>query len=297
MKRSIYVPAVAVLLLVIGCGKSDKEFSRTVEERDSLRNISNINAIKLDSYDRMIDIINSTYDSIAYQEDIVFIKRNSETPISRDEVKDNLTRFESVLKRQKERINQLERQLEEKRQDGMSADEEKSLKLLAHLREQIEAKDKQITQLKRELEKKNVDLSRLQSRFDTQRSTIETQNATISELNKRTKKQSEALARQDAMLNNGYVMIGTKDDLKRKGILTKKNRLATGASLDRTKFAKVDIRTWTEISFTAKRPRILTNMPSSSYELTTTGSGNFTLKVKTPSEFWRISNYLIIQTN
>lgn len=284
-------------LFVLGCGKSDKEFAKAVEERDSLRNISSINALKLDCYDRMIDIINSTYDSIAYQEGIVFIRRTPESPINRDEVKDNLVRFESVLKRQKERINQLERQLEENRHEEMSAGEENSLRLLAHLREQIETKDKQIAQLRRELEKKNVDLSRLQSRFDTQRSTIETQNATINELNKRTKKQGEALARQDVMLNNGYVMIGTKDDLKRKGIITKKNRLITGISLDRAKFAKVDIRTWTEINFTAKRPRILTNMPTSSYELTTTGNGNFTLKVKSPSEFWRISNYLVIQTN
>lgn len=301
MKRNIYIIAVAVMqLLAISCGNSDKEFAKIVEERDSLRNINAINALQLENHGRLMDVINSTFDSIAYQEDVIFIKKEGEAPISKEEVKYNILQFESLLKRQKERISQLERQLAEKQQEQNSADTDdlpKSLKLLSHLREQIDVKDKQIAQLKQELDKKNVDMARLQSRFNSQRTTIDSQNATINELNNRSKKQREALARQDAMLNNGYVLIGAKDDLKRKGIITKKGKLISEAVWDRAKFAKVDIRTWTEISFTAKRPRILTHMPASSYELTTTGSGNFTLKVKNPSEFWRISNYLVIQTN
>lgn len=98
------------------------------------------------------------------------------------------------------------------------------------------------------------------------------------------------------MLNNGYVLIGSKDDLRRKGIL-KNGRVISDAALDRSKFFQVDIRKWHEISFRAKKPRILTNMPASSYSLTTSGDGNFTLSITDPSDFWRISNYLIIQTN
>lgn len=301
MKRNIYIIAVAIVqVLAVSCGNSDKEIAKIVEERDSLRSVNAINALQLENHGRLMDVINSTFDSIAYQEDVIFIKKEGETPISKEEVKYNILQFESLLKRQKERISQLERQLAEKQQEQKSADTDdlpKSLKLLSHLREQIDAKDKQIAQLKQELDKKNVDMARLQTRFNSQRTTIDSQNATINELNNRSKKQREALARQDAMLNNGYVLIGAKDDLKRKGIITKKGKLVSEAVWDRAKFAKVDIRTWTEISFTAKRPRILTHMPASSYELTTTGSGNFTLKVKNPSEFWRISNYLVIQTN
>ena len=168
--------------------------------------------------------------------------------------------------------------------------------MISHLKEQLNTKNIQIAQLKEELEKKNVDIARLQEQVESQRLTINTQTATINELNQRTQRQGEALARQDAILNNGYVLIGSRDDLKRKGIL-KKGKIVADAALDRSKFAKVDIREWREVSFTAKRPRILTNMPASSYEITTTGNRNFTLTVKNPSDFWRISTYLVIQTD
>ena len=92
------------------------------------------------------------------------------------------------------------------------------------------------------------------------------------------------------------MLIGSKDDLNRKGV-TKKGKIVPDAVLDRTKFATVDIRKWREVSFQAKRPRILTNMPASSYQLTTDGYGNFTLIVDNPSDFWRISSYLVIQTD
>lgn len=301
MKKIIYVFATAILsVFAISCGNSNKEIAKIVEERDSLRNLNSIKTMQLESYDKTFEVINSAFDSIAYQEDSVFIKKSGEAPINKEDVRRNLLQFEDLLKRQKERISQLERQLAESQQKNKREDAEeltKSFKLLSHLREQIAIKDQQIAQLKKELEKKDVDMARLQTQFESQRTTIVSQNATINELNTRTKKQREALARQDAILNNGYVLFGAKDDLKRKGIITQKGKLVSEAALDRSKFKRVDIRTWTEISFTAKRPIILTHMPASAYELSTTGDGNFTLKIKNPSEFWRISNYLVIQTN
>jgi chromosome segregation ATPase len=200
-------------------------------------------------------------------------------------------RFEALLRQQSEKIKQLESQLAENKDEN-----EQSLGLIAHLKEQLEEKNRQILQLKRELENKNVDIIRLRDQVAYQTTTITTQTATISELNQRAKRQGEALARQDAMLNNGYVLIGSKSDLTRKGIL-KKGKIVTDAALERSKFAKIDIREWREVTFTAKRPRILTNMPMSSYEITTTGNNSFTLTVKNPSDFWRISTYLVIQTD
>lgn len=132
--------------------------------------------------------------------------------------------------------------------------------------------------------------------MESQQYTIDSQAVTINELNKRTQKQSEALARQDVILNNGYVLIGSKEDLKRKGVL-KKGKIVSEAILDRSKFAQIDIRTWREVTFSAKRPRILTNIPTSSYELTTTGDKNYTLYIINPSDFWRITSYLVIQTD
>lgn len=289
-KILIILAISSISFVLFSCGNSNKEIMKLVEERDSLRQAKKVQDEKLVTYGRTIETLNATLDSVAYQEKMLFIN-NGEMPITKDDVKHNLLRFEALLKKQSEKIKQLEKLLAESNDSNTN-----SLSLISHLKEQLNEKNMRIAQLKEELEKKNVDIARLQELVESQKLTINTQSATISELNQRTQRQSEALARQDAMLNNGYVLIGSKDDLKRKGIL-KKGKIVADASLDRSKFAKVDIRTWREINFTAKRPRILTNMPSSAYEITTTGNRNFTLTIINPSDFWRISSYLIIQTD
>lgn len=292
MKAKIKIALLlsSISFILYSCGNSNKEIMKLVEERDSLRQAQKVQEGKLDNYSKTIETLNATLDSIAYQEKMLFISKG-EIPVTKEDVKHNLMRFEALLKKQGEKIKQLEKQLAESNDSNTH-----SLSLIAHLKEQLNEKNLRIAQLMGELEKKNVSIARLQELVESQKITINTQSATISELNQRTQRQSEALARQDAILNNGYVLIGSKDDLKRKGIL-RKGKIVADASLDRSKFAKIDIRKWREINFTAKRPRILTNMPSSSYEITTTGNRNFTLTVKNPSDFWRISSYLIIQTD
>ena len=277
-KIKIALVLSSISFVLYSCGNSNKEILRLVEERDSLRQAQKVQEGKLDNYSKTIETLNATLDSIAYQENMLFIS-NGEIPVTKEDVRHNLMRFEALLKKQTEKIKLLEKQLAESNDSNTH-----SLSLIAHLKEQLNEKNLRIAQLMGELEKKNMSIACLQELVESQKTTINTQSATISELNQRTQRQSEALARQDAILNNGYVLIGSKDDLKRKGIL-KKGRIVADASLDRNKFAKIDIRKWREINFTAKRPRILTNMPSSSYEITTTGNRNFTLTVKNPSDF------------
>lgn len=281
------------MLLAIGmasCGNSNDKVLEIIAERDSLRKMSETQSAELSNYVQMVEVFNSTLDSIATQEGLIFVG-NGETPVTKEDVRYNLTRFETILRKQEAKIRDLEARLAS---DNDSTNQ--ALQLVSHLKRQLGIKNRQIAELKSELEKKNVTISELQQLTESQRVKIESQTVTINELSNRTRRQGEALARQDAMLNNGYVLIGSKSDLKRKGI-TKRGKLVANAVLDRTKFYQVDIRKWQEISFTAKRPRILTNMPASSYELTTTGDRNFTLRIINPADFWRISSYLVIQTD
>lgn len=282
--------AVATLMLISGCGGSSKEFMKLVEERDSLRMQNQEQGKTLKNYNEAMSVLNATLDSISQQENMLFVS-TGEAPVTKNDVKWNLNRYESILMKQCQKIDELEKKLAESQNE-----KDEALGLISHLRAQISRKNQQISQLKEEIENKNVDIAQLKELVESQKTTINTQSAKINELNIRTQKQGEALARQDAMLNNGYVLIGSKSDLSRKGV-TKKGKIVPDAVLDRTKFATVDIRKWREVSFQAKRPRILTNMPSSSYQITTDGYGNFTLTVDNPSDFWRISSYLVIQTD
>lgn len=292
MKKFIlYIIVLTMHVFLYSCGNSSSEIIKLIAERDSLRTMSNNQADRIKNYEQTVSLLNSTLDSIAYEEQMIFVNiDNREVPVTKDVVRQNLLRYESILKQQSDRIKELENKLKASN-DSTSH----SLQLIAHLREQIEVKNAQISQLKQELEKKNVDIARLQEQVESQRSIIVSQTSTINELNERTQKQNEALAKQDAILNNGYILIATKSELIKKGIINKKGKLNSDTVLDRSIFKKINIRNQTEFSFTAKKPRILTNMPPSSYELTTDGNKNFTLRILNPSDFWKISSYLVIQ--
>ncbi|MCD8394495.1 MAG: hypothetical protein LUC85_06635 [Bacteroidales bacterium] len=281
---------VAATALMSGSGNSNAELMRLVEERDSLRNVNNQQTATLNDYASTVRTINAALDSLDLQESLIFTG-TGEGPLTKEDVVQNLLRYEQAIYDQNRRIDTLENRLAQAKSENAQ-----SLSLIEHLRQQIGFKNNQIAQLREELANKNVDIENLREQVESQRVTINTQQATITDLSNRNQRQGEALKRQDAMLNNGYVAIGTKADLQRKGILRGSN-ISAESSLDRTRFAKVDIRQWREINFSAKRPRIISKMPESSYEITTDGAGNFTLLVKNPADFWRMTNYLVIQTD
>lgn len=286
MQTALFLISVVIFC---SCGHSAGEIAEIVSERDSLRNETQKQQRKLKNLDEIVELVNGSIDSIAAREGNLFNNGVSENgPVTKEQVLKNIQRLEDLVANQKDRIARLEDELKKDNEQTGETDVQMT-GLLASLKRQLAQKDEQIASLKKELEQKNVDLNRL-------RAQTEQQSRTIIELDKRANMQQEALKRQDAMLNQCYMMIGTKKDLEQKGII-KKGRVVTRNELDRTKFSKVDIRKLTEISFSAKRPRMLTSMPESSYEITTDGKGTYTLHITNPSAFWSISNFLVIQTN
>lgn len=281
----------ALPILLSACGYSAGEISDIVSERDSLRLVASSQARRISNLDEIVNIVNGSLDSIATEEGNLFVAGTIEGgPVSKQDVLRNLERLETLIASQKSRIANLEeRIMSEPTSDNSPKEDSGITSLLKSLREQLDKKDAQIATLKNELAKKDVDLARLKVQ-------TEQQSRTIVELDRRSNMQQEALKRQDAMLNQCYMVMASKKELENRGII-KKGKVVAQSALDRSKFSKVDIRKLTEVTFTAKKPRILTPMPESSYELTTDGNKNFTLKIINPTAFWSMSNYLIIQTN
>ena len=92
--------------------------------------------------------------------------------------------------------------------------------------------------------------------------------------------------------------IGTKKELTSQGLLSggflQKKRVNHDA-INKDMFTKVDIRTFTEVTINSSNPKILTQMPASSYRIEK-GKGSSILYILDPTAFWSVSNYLIIQT-
>ena len=208
------------------------------------------------------------------------------TIVDKDQLKKNLDMFEETLNRQKQRITQLADSLRA-RGENLS----KLSHLVTYLNQQLDEKNSLINRLRSELENKNVNISKLQKQITT----LTEDNAQLSQ---RVETQVKALNTQTEMINEGYVKIGTKKSLSDLGIISggflKKKKVNPNA-IQQGQFMRVDIRYFKEIPLNSGNPKVLTQMPASSYRITKTAKNQSVLNILDPTAFWSISNYLIIQ--
>lgn len=294
MKTHIYLLYAFAVYVTVACSTTSCNRSgdvvKIVEERDSLRIAAEQQKARLDDYTELLGTINTGMDSIARSESVLFVTGVTEGASGKEQVLNNLMRMQNLVASQKARIDSMERRLNSQKIEGKSVDPDNQMALtIANFKRQLAEKNAQIVRLRQELSRKDADISVLKAK-------VGSQSLAIAELDRKNSMQSEALKRQDAALNQCYMAIGTKKELQNKGII-RKGKLVTKSGFDRSVFAKVDIRRATEFQFSAKHPKILTAVPESSYTLTTDGKGTFKLRITNPTQFWSISNFLVIQTN
>jgi len=115
-------------------------------------------------------------------------------------------------------------------------------------------------------------------------------------------KEAEIVSHEEK-LATAYVVIGTKKELQKAGLVEKKGSvLGLGGSwkqtgkFDETLFRKIDIRQEKEFQFPVPpdKVRILTDHPKDSYELAADAENWSRLKVTDPDRFWKGSRYLIV---
>lgn len=235
-----------------------------------------------------LSIITQSLDSIAEQENYIRMAgKGVEGSIrSKAELKKSLAEFAALLERQRNRIAQLEDSLVSK---GESF--EKLGNIISYLNQQIDDKNRNITALKKELDKGKIRIQDLSTK-------VEELSSANDSLANAIEQQSEALVVQSQIINEGYYLIGTKKELLSAGVLTggtlAKKKLNPSAFAD-AGFTKVDISQFTELTLNAKSIEILTQMPSSSYQVSS-GGGQTRLLITDPTKFWSISNYLVIKT-
>ncbi|WP_424962084.1 hypothetical protein [Ekhidna sp.] len=168
----------------------------------------------------------------------------------------------------KNRVNQLSRELEDRKQS------------IASLREELKEKDVEIAEM-------TADIRSLEYRVETQEQTLDTQMAKIN--------------MQQEKLNKAFFAIGTEKSLVEDGLVSKEggflwfgktNELDPDASKD--KFSEIDIRTTNRLIVDAEKVDLITEHPSESYEIVKEGDVVKYIDIKNPDKFWEISKYLVV---
>ena len=282
-KLYAFVAVVAAGCMMMACGGK----TEGNPEADSLRNVLNGTLSEMSEMDLFLDAVNASMDSVVNMDGEI-LRISGESPLSRKEqIRQNIEAYKMILKRQRDRLAALEEKLK-----GSNANNEKLMKTISALKKQIEEKDQAIVELTEELEKRNFDIKTLKGH-------VEKLNTQVAELKEETKSQEEALVAQSDMMNEAYVIIGTKKELKAAGLLSggslfKKSRLDL-SQVNASSFNKIDIRKSKSFSIPAKKATVLTQMPSGSYTITDNGDGTSTLTITDASRFWSVSNYLVVR--
>ncbi|RGN80609.1 hypothetical protein [Segatella copri] len=282
--------ALFVMLSIFSCKNEKVDMSSYMQERDSIMLENKAKTQQLDELNGVLATIATGLDSIAIQENILFTNKGRDgVMLNRQQIAANLKGMADILARQRAKIKILQDSLANKKS---SQGVEKLQKVVEFLNQQLAEKDQVIQSLRADLNNSKKDITQLRSSLSAMRT--KANNA-----EQKTKVLSNALSKQDEIINECYVKIGTKKQLSAAGLLKGgflQKKKINYEYVDKSKFNAVDIRKFREIPLRSSNPKILTPQPSNrSFHFEESGDGNCTLVITNPTLFWSVSNFLIIQ--
>ena len=296
--RYLSLPLVlAVGLLSLSCNskKQQEKIASLTQTLDSLQQITQQQDSSRAILDAYVETIAQTLDSIKINEQILTVQVDERGHrLKKSEIERNLETLADVIKRQRERIEELEATL---MTHGIDSSSHYRM-IIAHLYAEIDEKNQHIADLERSIQGQTRTIARLNSRVTSLESDMDALSTQAREQAETIALQTDILNAQNAQLNIGYLFIGSRKELQNAGILSKNifngNKIMT-SDLDLSKFSQIDIREFSEIVCKSKHTKLLSSHPANSYSIDKSGDGSSIVTVKDPGAFWSLSNYLIIQ--
>lgn len=280
---------------ILACKNERVDMAGYMKERDSLIIENQANKAELAELNSIISTVSAGLDSIAIQEGILYSgKTRDGVALNRNQIIANINSMAEILKRQREKIQSLQDSLAMRSANPNKSSQsiEKLQNVIAFLNKQLAEKDNEIQSLRRDVNSKNKDINQLRTSLSDMRNRAE-------KAENRTQVVTQALAKQDEIINECYIKIGTKKQLVASGLLKGgflQKKKVNYEDVDKSKFNAVDIRKFREVTLKSNNPKILTPQPSnSSFHFEENGDGTCTLVITNPTQFWSVSNFLIIQ--
>jgi len=277
----------ATILSFQSCGGNQTEALQS--QVDSLMTTIEQQNQDLEFYQSCLFLVSDGLDSIAKADsNLMVVASNKEKTITRESIRQNLDSYASLLTRQREQINQLERKIGEG-----SKERERMQGIINVLLKKVEEKDATISALQKKVETQEFNVSLLLDEINQLYTKLAAQKQEI-------KSQAEVIEVQGEMLNEAYYIVGTSKELKTAGVLQSKFLGKSKVNVDEVKasnFTQIDIRNFRQLVIHSKKITIKSQHPSTSYRITTDKkSGTTTLDILDEKEFWDQTRYLIIQS-
>ena len=281
------VVVLMLSLLLFSCG-GNTDASKYLAERDSILSVNEHQQRELDGINSLMSELTACLDSITEHEQFLYVSKEGVSHSKRT-VLENLRSLEDLLNRQRKQIAMFKDSL-----SNLGDKTSQYLKMIDFLNSELAEKELAIKTLKKEVEANRRSLAELKG----QQIHLE---KSVADLQEREEMHVQALKVQSDMLNECYVKVGTKKELKEAGLLVSaglfSKKKVDNSKLSKELFMTVDIRNFSELPIPAKKIKIITpEPPAASYSIEKTQDG-VVLRIQDPTAFWNASNYLIIQTN
>lgn len=227
-------------------------------------------------------------DTIAVHEKVIIAGIDEEgNRLSRKGIRNRLEILAQVISEQKEKLGVLEEKF-----SNSTLQIGKLHSIIEFLENSLSQKDAEVERLKAEVNSRNFSVAALEEKVSLMSDTISEERATNTV-------QKQQIAKQDALLNEVYYVIGNDDQLVSKGILKKEGKILKKKKVDfsninKSSLTKGDIRTLKAISIRGKSPKILSDVPKGSYSLDKNSDDSYTLRITDPNSFWSANNRILI---
>jgi len=288
---------IVSFILVVGIVGGMYVYNQKEDEIKTLTMEKNDLSQTIQKKDSVVNDLENTFDEIENNMTFIKEKRTQISMIQAEGGKnkkqllvENVKLMNTMLEESEKKIAELEEKI---RKSGLNMKSYE--KRIQNLNATIESQNTEIAELKKEIESKNSSLAEYDSKVKNLNSNLQQQADSLSY------KQKQILDKTDK-LNTAHVALGTFKELKKEGILDREGGILgigggkeISGNFDTKYFTDLDIRKTKTIPLNAKKARVISEHPSSSYKLVEEKGQVAYLEIENPEEFWRISKYAVIE--
>ncbi len=292
MKKRMGVVALcaAAVMIIAGCNNNSEELQKQVSQLQNEASTLHQTIAERDKHlDEAMQAVNEIYKEIeqARSKEAQLVERTggSEGPAqltgtdTRQKLMQNITAIGTTLKENRKKLNDLQSKLKASRSE------------FASLNTLVES-------LKKSLGEREQSIAMLETR-------VQGLEATVAE-NTRTIQEKEAVIdQQQRTMKTGYYIVGTRDELKEKGIITDEGGFPWGlfgsttvmaSGVDRSLFTPIDKNTDQTIHVNGEIDEILPRRNQEFFAMGSQDEHFSDLTIVKPEGFWQ-DNYLVIVVN
>lgn len=280
MKKTLTILSVALVAFMLSsCVEKSKKYQQLLAEKNAAV-VENQNIEK--EYNAALGIINDVENNLSAIRDaegLMLIK--NEGTSQRDQLNSELIQIKEAMAKNRARLDSLSNALNKTNKDRSYL-----RNTIKKLQDQIAEKEQVIAQMQEQIAQKDKEIEGLNTK-------VSNLNKDLKDINAKSDEQSRLIADQILEMNKVYYIGAKKKELKEKGILTSKYILRD--KVPTQAFTQVDKREVKEVTFEAKKAKVMSSHPINSYTLVKKDK-QVIMQITNPEQFWSVTKYLVVLT-